>query len=366
MSFLIAGRKAFSGSNRKWWLALTEAVLAGAMVIGGLILLVVFITLAVLNWSEEGLYISIGYFALQLLLGTGLIVIGTYSVARIFWKVAASEERRGAIVSRAGEIELLNELGRKRSELPNVPSERYRPVRGQRLKFRIFPSRRNVWGFGSSAALTMLFVSVTVVLVLTSHAAWDRGNTGLLVGFLSVPIGLVAIWSVFNTFRRLLALTGVGPPRLEVSDFPFFPGGTYKFHLTQPARVRLRLLDVKLICQEEATFNEGTDVRTERQTVFERRLIRKRGLNLRAGAPHTEEFELRLPDRSMHSFKSPSNRVTWKIVVEASARGWPGQIRNFTIPVLPAHIEDSVPESTAKPQSINAGQSLQKNRGADS
>ncbi len=335
MSFIIAGRKAFSRTNRKWWIALTEALFAGAIVVTGVALLVIFLTLAVLNSTPDQLYTSVGFFLVQLLVAVGLIVVGTYCVAKIFWKVAASEERRSAIVSRAGEIELFNELRKGRENLPTVPSDRYRPTRGIHQPYRLVPSRRNVWGLGSAAVLSLLFVSIAVILVVISVTAWQRDTMDWLATALTVPICGAALWSMYNAFRRLLALTGVGPPALEVSEFPFVPGEKYQFHLSQPGRVRLQLLNVRLICQEEATFNEGTDVRTERQTVFEQRLLRRRGLDVRPDKPYTDEFELILPACTMHSFKSASNRVTWKIEVEAAPRGWPTQKRSFTISVLP-------------------------------
>jgi len=170
---------------------------------------------------------------------------------------------------------------------------------------------------------------------LTAIASWRSFSIDWLATGLSIPITLAAGWSIFNLFRQLLALTGIGPPLLEVSKFPFVAGENYQFHLAQPARVRLRLLDVTLVCMEEATYNEGTDIRTERKTVYEQRLLRKRGIDVQPSEPFEADFEMGLPKHAMHSFKSPNNRVLWKIVIHGAAKGWPRQERNYTISVLP-------------------------------
>lgn len=334
-SHILSGRKAFRRRNRRWWAALTEALFAGSLVIAGIVLFVVFLTWAVLYSTPTELYISGYSFAVQIVLALSLIVIGMYRVLVTIWKVGASDERRNAIVARAGEIELFNEIRRRREDTPTVPLEKHRPIRGERLPFQLVPSRRNMWGFGSSAIISFLFVPLATILILTSVAAFERSRPDWLATILAIPISLAAIWSIYNVFQKLLALTAIGPPQLEVSRFPFVAGEQYQFHLTQPGRMRLKLVDVLLVCQEEATFNEGTDVRTEKKIVYESRLLRKRGVDAKPSEPFVSEFEMTIPPAAMHSFKSSNNRITWKIVIRSVASGWPRQERNFVISVLP-------------------------------
>ena len=130
-------------------------------------------------------------------------------------------------------------------------------------------------------------------------------------------------------------MTGMGIPALEIDSYPVYPGRSYRLLLSQPGRVRLKLLEVNVVCEEVVTFNEGTDVRTERRVVYEQRLMRKRGLLLKPYAPFEQELEFSIPQGSMHSFKSANNRVRWKIVILGESKGWPVQERRFTISVLP-------------------------------
>ena len=347
----------FSGSNRRWWAGVAEASLAAALLLAGVIMMVVCLTLAVLNWTPvDGLYISVGVFTLQLILALVLISIGTYCIARLLWHVGVSAERRGAIATRANELELLNELRRHREDLPTVPRDQSSPRAGRRQPYRLIPSRRNIWGLVAAAVFSVVLVAIGTVLVIVVATAFGLGTTEwsaqvdrhlaenqldnfsmrpwLAVAWL-IPICLSAAWSIFQFFRQLLKLAGIGQTSIEVSGYPLMPGQTYQVSLSQPGRVRLKLLDVALVCQEEVTFNQGTDIRTESSNVFEKRLFRQRGISVRPGEPFETEFELAIPAGAMHSFKSPNNRVQWKIVVTGQAKSWPRLRRNFTVSLYP-------------------------------
>ena len=347
----------FSGSNRRWWAGVAEASLAAALLLAGVVVLVVSLTLAVLNWTpDRGLYISTGFFVLQLLLSVVLMGIGTFCIARLLWHVGVSAERRGAIATRASELELLNEVRRQREDLPTVSRDQFAPQAGRMQPYRLIPSPRNIWGLVSSAVLSVVFVAIATVLMIIIATAFGYGTMEwstqierrladnqldnfssrpwLAVAWL-IPICLAVVWSIFQFFRQLLKLTGIGQTSLEVSGYPLKPGQSYQVSLSQAGRVRLKLLDVSLVCQEEVTFNQGTDIRTETSDVYEQRLFRQRGISVRPGEPFKAQFELAIPTGAMHSFKSPNNRVQWKIVVTGQAKSWPRLKRNFTVSLHP-------------------------------
>ena len=347
----------FSGSNRRWWAGVAEASLSAALLLAGVVILVVSLTFAALNWTPDGgLYITKSVFALQLFLSIVLIAIGTIRIARLSWHVGVSAERRGALANRANELELLNELRRQREDLPTVPRDQFSPQAGQMLPFRLIPTPRNIWGLVASAVFSVVLVAIATVLVIIVATAFGLGTTEWsaqlerrlannqldtfsnrpwLAAAWLIPICLVGVWSIFQFFRQLLKLTGIGQTSIEVSSYPFMPGQTYKVFLSQAGRVRLKLLDVSLVCLEEATFNQGTDIRTESTTVVEHRLFRQRGISLRPGEPFKTEFELSISSGAMHSFKSPNNRVQWKIVVTGQAKSWPRLRRNFVVSLHP-------------------------------
>ncbi len=355
--FFFRGRS-FQGSNRRWWAGFGEALLLTALLLTGVVLLVISLTLAALKWTQDGeLYTSVGFFALQLFVALFLIGIGTYFIARLLWHTGVSLERRGALASRANELEILNEIRKRREDLPTIPRDAAPPLRGNRRAFRLIPTARNIWALLSSGFFSIILVAIATVLSIIVATSFGFGSTEwssqleqrlarnqldtfssrpwLAVAWL-VPIALASAWSIYQFFRQLMKLIGIGPTAIEVSDYPLHPGELCTVSLSQAGRVRLKLLDVTLVCQEEATFNEGTDVRTEKSNVLSQRLYRQRGITLGARQPHEAEFQLRIPNDAMHSFKSQNNRVQWKIVVTGQAKSWPKLKRNFLVSVHPA------------------------------
>lgn len=331
----MSGRKAFATTNRGWWAGVTEAFLSAGLLLLGIITVVISVTLAVVYWSPDGLYTSIWFFVLQLVIGVVLTVIGAYCVLMNIWKFSVSAERRGAIVTRAGEIELFNEAWQQRDDLPSIPRDKYTPEQGSHFRFRLQSSRRTQWGLGTSLILATIFVVLATVLVITSITSYQRGSVDwLAIGF-AIPIVLATLWSVYSFLRQLLKLTGIGPTTLEISRYPVITGQTFNLHLSQPGRIPLRLVDIYLECHEEATFDEGTNTRTEDRVVYRRRLFRQHDIEVRSDRPFEANFDMVVPAEAMHSFKSKNNRVLWKIVVHGSVQGWPRIARSFAISVLP-------------------------------
>ncbi len=335
VTYLLVGRKLLVGRSRGWWAAVTETIVSAALVVIGVVMLATFVTLAVIYSSPDQLYISVWYFVVQLIVAIGLILIGSYMILSTLWKVGASVERREALVSRAGEIELFNELRTGFESLPSVPRDKYAPIRGDRFRYQLLPSRRNTWGFVFAAALAVLFLSLATILILTAMVSFERRSPDWLAVALATAFSLASIWTTYQFTRQFLLMTGMGIPALEIDSYPVYPGRSFRLLLSQPGRVRLKLLEVNVVCEEVVTFNEGTDVRTERRVVYEQRLMRKRGLLLKPYAPFEQELEFSIPQGSMHSFKSANNRVRWKIVILGESKGWPVQERRFTISVLP-------------------------------
>jgi hypothetical protein len=353
---LFLRRRPFSGSNRRWWSGVVEALLAASLLLGGVVLAVVSVTLAVLYSTPEGLYVSVWFFTLKIVLSLLLIAIGTYWIVRLIWDFGVSAERREALATRASGLDIVKELRQSREDLPTVPKDRNPPTIGQRYQFRLVPTARNLWGLISSASfsviLTALFTILTLIVIKALQDKTSRWEDQFeqsigpdrlshlpdvpwIAAALALPILFAAGWSVYQFFRQLLKLAGIGPTEIEVSNYPLKSGETCKISLTQKGRVRLKLLDVALVCQEEATFDQGTDIRTESRTVFEKRLFRRRGISLRRGQPFETEFELQVPENAMHTFKSQSNRIQWKIIVTGQAKNWPRLKRNFVVSVYP-------------------------------
>ncbi len=313
--------------------AIAEAIVAGLIVLAGIVLLAATITLNVLLSTPGEMYISAGYLSLRIALAVAMIAIGCYYIIGLLWKVSVSRERREALVNRAGEIDLLNDFRRRRDDLPSVPVEP--PLQGTRFPFRLSSSSRDLWGLIISASMSVMLVAIASILVPTAFAEAKQASPGAIAIIFSPLICLAAILFLYRFFRQLLKLTGIGPTIIELSHYPLHPGSTCRVRLFQPGRIGLKVVTAWLVCQEEATFDEGTDIRTETRDVYRERLFRKRSVSVSPDAAFDTEFEMKIPPNAMHSFKSANNRIRWKIIVQAEAKGWPRLNRTFRLSVYP-------------------------------
>lgn len=313
--------------------------MAGLLVIAGVVLLAVTVTVTAMHPAPDPQAIPIGYLWLRIILATALITIGSYFITTLLWRVGISRERRESLVNRAGEIDLLNEFRRRREDLPTVPIEP--PLGGSALPFGLHSSHRNLWSLLSSAMMSLTLVAIASILFPTAIAGGPSADPqSVAVVFLPI-ICIAAIWFLYRFFRQLLKLTGIGPSSVELSHYPLFPGTTCRLRLFQPGRIRLKVLTVWLVCQEEATFDQGTDIRTERRDVFRQRLFRKRAVDVSPEQPFSVEFDLEIPAGAIHSFRSANNRIQWKILVQAEAKNWPTLNRTFRLSVYPRPVNET-------------------------
>ena len=334
-SWLLSSKKALSRSKRGWWAGVAIAVLASILILIGVIWLVVSVTLFVVYSTDQSFYMTVPFFILQLLLSVAMIGIGAYLVMISMWKVGASVERRGALITQAAEFDLLKDLRGFREQMPTVPTNFIAPSSGTVLDYRLHASRRNLWGLVGAAAVFVLFVGLGVVLVILTYYKFSLQLDDYSSAALAIPFLIAAVWSFGYFVRQVLKLTSIGPTILEISDYPVIPGKAYQIQLSQSGRLRIQLLDVTLVCYEEATFRQGTNIRTERKPVYTSRLFRRRGINVDSNSSFQTEFEMLIPDGAMHSFISDSNRIQWKIEIYGQAKGFPRVRRSFELIVLP-------------------------------
>jgi hypothetical protein len=94
-------------------------------------------------------------------------------------------------------------------------------------------------------------------------------------------------------------------------------------------------LKVLLRCQEQATYQQGTNSRTETCPVFEQEVFRREEFEIHQGLPFEATLPLRVPESAMHSFKSAHNAIQWKLIVLGDIAGWPNYEREFPLLIYP-------------------------------
>jgi hypothetical protein len=241
------------------------------------------------------------------------------------------------MAQRVAQLDLFDAEHRGGTDYPAVPRETdVTNSPGTTLAYRLPIAFSPAWALLCMLAGCLFWngmVAVFVTIAINSHL---RGEpewflTLLSVAFLMGGVGLV-VWTV----RQLLIVTGVGPTLVEISDHPLQPGGEYRIFLSQSGRLSMNSLRLMLVCEERATYQQGTNTRTESHRVFEQEVYSREGFEIQQAWPFETTTELRLPPGAMHSFKANHNEIQWKLIVHGDVARWPNFQREFPVVVFPA------------------------------
>lgn len=336
--FLLRGkRKGPRQSTWKWLRGLSESFFALTMILVGVVMIAVTTTLQVQFSTEIDPFFSTWVLVVQLVIAIALLVLGSHRIAMMFIKVGFSVERRRVLVQPITDPDQTRPNVRAEVKLPTIPlAIESISHGGNRLRYRLNSSRSSIVPLTVMGLVSLAFVTVAaVVAVLAWHsvetARFDWVAIVLFAAFLPA-----SIWALYHFVYRFLMLTGIGPTRLEIADLPLVAGRDYQVSISQPGRLRFRSIMVFLECFEKTTFRQGTDIRDETRVVSNELLFRKRGVDVVPGSPFHAEFALELAPDIMHSFRSPSNQIFWRLIVEIQARKWPTIHKTFPIVIIPA------------------------------
>jgi hypothetical protein len=147
---------------------------------------------------------------------------------------------------------------------------------------------------------------------------------------------LLSAWATRIFLRLLWQNTRIGPTCVEISHHPLQPGEEYAIFLSQHGRVSLESLRMSLVCEEEATYQQGTDIRTESQAVHQQLVFSRGPIRIDPALPFAIQVSFQLPSCAMHSFQSGHNAVRWRLVVKGEPENWPMFVRSFPVLVHPA------------------------------
>lgn len=273
---------------------------------------------------------------LAIIVLASFVLIGGGGVILTVFHVGSSTERKSAFAKRAGDIERLSDNDAPSRDFPAIPNDDdITNSPGVRLAYRLPIAESPAWQLMAATCFCLAWNGtssvLTVVMIdglLSRHADW------WLMSF-TVPFVLIGVGSVAYFVRQLRVHTGVGPTSIEVSDHPLVPGESYEINVSQSGRLSVDLLDVYLVCDEEATYHQGTDVRTESRRVFEQQVFHQTAFEVKEGRAFEEQCEIQIPESGMHSFQGTFNAVQWKLVVKGHAKGWPDYERCFPVVVCP-------------------------------
>ena len=311
-----------------------EAMFFAALALFGSITLIELFQAGLLQAESAESVQAWGWFVITVLaalIGIGIIG-GVYTVLR----AGTSVERRRALAKRASDIDLLADHLPSSKDFPNIPRDvNQTNSPGIRLAYRLPIVHSPSWKVFRIGTFMVLWNTMVACLAWLVISDFRSGEADWYLLALTVPFAIVGIASAFYFFRTLFWNTAIGPTSLEISAQPVYPGGTYKVFLSQSGRLSVRSLEVTLVCEEEATFRQGTDTRTERRRVHEQSVLLRENFEILPSAPFEDQGELNFPKNVMHSFQADHNAVYWKLVVHGVVEKWSNFERKFPLVVYP-------------------------------
>jgi hypothetical protein len=271
--------------------------------------------------------------ALTLLLPGALLAFGGAGVARTVASWGKSEERQAAFGHRDP---LLARSRPSEAELPGVPScDDLVNSPGTILAFRLPIESGESWTLLGLGLFAALWNAVLIVLAVNAGLDLIGGQLDWLLLAILVPFLAVGITGIVVFIRALILATAVGTTQVEISDHPLLPGQRYQVLLGQGGSGSFTSLEMAVELEEQATFRQGTDTRTERVVVWRAPLGSWQGLQLAPGTRFEGRGEFLVPPTAMHSFASEHNSVTWRVVVRGHPARWPTFTRVFPVVIHP-------------------------------
>jgi hypothetical protein len=211
---------------------------------------------------------------------------------------------------------------------------------GTKLKFRLPMANSPGWALIGLLAFCVCWNGIVAVWAVLAIHAYRAGKPDWLLTAFVIPFALIGLAALAFFVRQLLTTAGIGPTQVEISDHPLYAGGRYHIALSQLGKLTMSSMRLSLICEESATYRQGTDTRTETREVFRQELFRREGFEIGSGLPFETELDLPIPKSVMHSFAAAHNEINWTLVVEGNATGWPAYRRVFPIVIHPAAGDD--------------------------
>lgn len=324
-----------------------EAVFHGAIFLLGVGALAALVTAHVMQPASAWYAVGVGFWCMVLVLSS-LAIMGGVGVLRTALRLSFSAERRSAMARRANNLDLVREAVPQPKDFPTLPwHEGLTNSPGTELAYRLPATNKAGWRLLAMTIFSLLWNAVACVLLVVAVRGWLSGELNAFLASVLIPFLAIGGGSIYFVLRQIWIDAGMGPTALEICSHPLLPGKTYRLHLAQSGHIGVKSLSLWLVCEEEVTYHQGTDIRREARTTFEQRLHEQSDFQIEPGMPFRADCDLAIPSRAMHSFQSEHNAVHWWLVVRGVLSYWPQFERRFPIIVYPGEATMRIAEPTS-------------------
>ena len=312
-----------------------EAAFCGSMFLLGTVSLTALIATEVVEHHPESFALGLGKWLLLLVMGS-FVLLGGGGLIWTALRVGTSAERRNVMARQATDIDLIQEALPRPRHYPTLPPyDGLTNSPGIDLAFRLPATESPGWRLLATTIFAIVWNAVVCVLTVWAIRGHVAGEHDFFLTAFLLPLWAVSAWSIRYLLQLMWLHTGMGMTTLEISDLPMLPGGTYQATLAQHGHIRVKVLQLWLVCEEEATYHQGTDIRTDRREVASHRLFEQCDFEITPALPFQASCDVPIPASAMHSFHSQHHTIRWKLVVRGEAEGWPAFERGFPVVVYP-------------------------------
>jgi hypothetical protein len=277
----------------------------------------------------------------SLLVVTSMFVMGVVGLFWTVFSVTTSAERRrsivdNAIVDGAGVLGSNRTPGPSPQDFPTIPpgGNLYNSP-GTQLAYRLPQVSTPAWSLLGLALFCLLWLGALAILLVVVTNSFFSAQPRWVLLVLTCIFAAVTVRVIQSFLLKLRETIRIGPTHVEVSDLPLYPGQRYEVSVFQAGKMKLASLKLSLVCEEHATYQEGTNLRNEVRKVHEQEILLNDPVEVTPQSPFSHVCEFVVSDNVMHSFQSSSNSVRWNIVLQGEMiRGSTFQ-RDFPVLVFP-------------------------------
>jgi hypothetical protein len=322
-----------------WWIvgSVGEAVFFASLFLLGVMALTLVIAWQLVAPDLQVYRVGLGFWLLVIASVSFILIGGTGFLLRV-WQLWASDERQLAVARQASDMGLTGRgKGKNLSQTPTIPDlEKITDSPGVRLTYRLPIRQGDLAVMLAGAVFTLSWNAMVAVFAGIAFSAHAQGQPRWFLTALLIPFGVTGYYSARWFFRLFRQLTGVGSTTVEISELPLYPSRTYEVCVVQHGHLVFKQLRVCLVCEEEATFQQGTDLRLETKIVYRQVVLEQGRCRVEPGRPLELRATFKVPEDAMHSFQSSHNAIHWRILVEGDAKKWPLFCRSFPVIIYPA------------------------------
>lgn len=340
--FRVWGKK--RGSRRtgsKWLGTVGEALFFGVLFLLGAVSLTALVASQTMR-PDANLYQPGFGFWLMLLVLSSFVLLGGGGMIWTVFHVSASAERRFVLAQQASRLDITREASPQAARFPTIPSDaNLTNSPGVKLRYRLPVIQSTAWRLILSTVFCLIWNGSAAVLVVLAVSSFVDGQPEWFLTMFTIPFLIIGTGAIIKFVNQMLIHTGIGPTHVEISDHPLRPAHRYSVHLSQAGRMTMKTLTLNLVCEEVATYRQGTDIRTETREVFDRQYFRQLDFFIQPGIPFEHECLIEIPAAAMHSFQSEHNAINWRLAIRGEADAWPSFERSYPIIVYPAQDSDT-------------------------